>query len=43
MAAELLDRKFSDRAKALKYYEKYLRMWPQGRLARRALKKIGRE
>ena len=41
MAAELLDRKFSDRAKALKYYEKYLRMWPQGRLARRALKKIG--
>ncbi len=41
MAAEIFDRKFSDRAKALKYYKKYVRMWPHGRLARRALKKIG--
>jgi len=40
MAAELLDRKFSDRKKALKYYKKYVRMWPQGRLAGRVRKKL---
>ncbi|MEA2082097.1 MAG: hypothetical protein U9O97_05105 [Elusimicrobiota bacterium] len=43
MAAELLDRKFADREKAMKYYRKYVQMWPHGRLARRAVKKIVRD
>ncbi|PKM99731.1 MAG: hypothetical protein CVU78_04745 [Elusimicrobia bacterium HGW-Elusimicrobia-2] len=41
MAAELLDQKFADREKAVEYYEKYVEKWPQGRLARRAMKKLG--
>jgi len=43
MAAELLDEKFNDRAKAAEYYRRYVEKWPQGRLARRAMKKIVRD
>ncbi|MBA3064996.1 hypothetical protein KJ633_04200 [bacterium] len=42
MAAVMWEQKFSDREKSRKYYDKYVRVWPQGRLARRALKKLER-
>ena len=40
IAAEIYEKKFGNGEEAGRLYEKYLRLWPHGRLARRASGKL---